>query len=1641
MAGLDDFLAQTSNMRHTGRGLDSFAKEFFPAVNSIERQEVTPAIGELPTDTTVQPGFLVNVAKDLRNKLGQWWQGAQAGGAEVLRAAKQYPVSMSSAEMPGGAGLTPEDRAAIDYNRQAVENFTNETVKPVAYTAGFIAPAVAAPFLVSDAAQIAKEKGPLEVVKEFTGYNTVAKAIENPKEFGRRFYEKPLTTAAELVPAALIGRAGYKGLRGKVREIKEGIEARAERGLDSFLKDLEPAEKAPAFTVKEGVDFGGLNAETQNRVRALIRDYNREFPDDTLTITDAMRPADAGYGSSTSYHKAGAAVDFASAGLEADPARRARLIELAREHGFIEVLDEYASPSEGATGGHVHIGGLGESRTVAGARQETRREAVQETESSAARLQELASEALDNEDFATAADLFEQMGSPKVAAQLRRAAMAKTEPEVRAMATPEVEQVGKFIDDTLADKKFKWMTYRDVTPEEVAVIKEKTGLDVTGYKHEITNEAARHILREHSNAALEKERGQLPVTVKDIASIPEIVRTADAITPGGLTKDGLQTVFYQKKVNGYAYLLETVQTGRQTLRVKSMWKTSSARVVPEGGPPQTSSSAGSPPAIPERSLTSSTSNIIDAAATVKSDIRPMAAPASTVSPSPAGRPIGPILRKQILDAVEDLFTKVWTGRINRQRVLGWFNTRTEAIRLKDYGDLQTVGHEVGHFLDETKLKLSDGAYAAEKLLPKAQRVLDAELQTLGARTSMKSYTKMQVRKEGVAEFMREYITDKATAEAKAPNFYRHFEGVLDSHPEIRASLDKLNGMVGRWYGQAPEARARSGVSFGYEEPKPSIIQRAKDTWMGVYEKIVDAKVGLADFVKRYEQAMGEKVAAESDPYKLARAAHTGATARAELLVEGAKPSLIRQTLNKFYNGILPHDVTMRSIIDKLNEAGKELDRTHPEYLKRGNFTDWREAFDTYIVARRQIEIQKTKPKYKGPMSPQDAAAMVRNAPKQFEAIAKDFYDYGDNLLRIAVDGGLVSRQLYNELKTKYQNYAAMARDFSDEAAGGGLFGAGRGFGNVRKVIKSLSKGGSTRTVVSPLESMIRNTYVTLNLVERNRVGQAFAKLAEKQGSGQFVEAVTGAGDANKSIFTVWINGERKAFQTTPEVYRAIMSLNEEGASFITKLLSAPASWLRAGATLSPEFIVKNLSRDAFSAAIYSKAGFVPGYDTIRGLAKVIGDEQAYLEYKASGAMRSTLTAVDRQTMVREIERFVKNKPNLNPLEILRAVNDLGESATRLAEFAKVREKGGSILEATLAAKDVTIDFSRAGSLGRGYNRITAFFNAGVQGVDRMARAFREDPLGTSGRIAMYITAPSVLLWLYAHDDVRYQELPAYQRDLFWCIPTGRKLTREEFDRLLKSGKSREQILAEAGPILRIPKPFEPGIIFGSGAERFLDWCMKNDRAGVKAWVKSARDGLVPNLLPTAAVPLIEWNDNYSQFLDRPVVPQREEKLPAKLQYGPNTSEVAKFIGRVTDTSPRKVENTIRGYTGGLGGVVLGGVDMVAGKDRPERRWFEQPVVRAAFASPFAAPESVKQFYDTLREQEAKLAEYRQTRVKPEGYEPALLSRLRTANETLQLIHQRERQVLSSNMSPETKRRELDKLTVIEVNAVRKVLGK
>jgi hypothetical protein len=169
--------------------------------------------------------------------------------------------------------------------------------------------------------------------------------------------------------------------------------------------------------------------------------------------------------------------------------------------------------------------------------------------------------------------------------------------------------------------------------------------------------------------------------------------------------------------------------------------------------------------------------------------------------------------------------------------------------------------------------------------------------------------------------------------------------------------------------------------------------------------------------------------------------------------------------------------------------------------------------------------------------------------------------------------------------------------------------------------------------------------------------------------------------------------------------------------------------------LSPEFIARNPIRDQLSAFLFSGSGFKPYLDMARGIFSLARKDASYQEWLRSGGPMASLVSMDRaylQTGLRDlIEQggLWQSSRNvlLHPIEGLRALSELAENATRLGEFKRSRAKGATIPEAGFASREVTLDFNRAGIKGQAANRIIAFFNAQLQGADKMAREFKKNP--------------------------------------------------------------------------------------------------------------------------------------------------------------------------------------------------------------------------------------------------------------------------------------------------------------------------
>lgn len=963
-----------------------------------------------------------------------------------------------------------------------------------------------------------------------------------------------------------------------------------------------------------------------------------------------------------------------------------------------------------------------------------------------------------------------------------------------------------------------------------------------------------------------------------------------------------------------------------------------------------------------------------------------------------------VTRREILDAVNNLFNqRVKSGRLGRDNVRGWYNTKTDVIRSGNYGEIPTIMHELGHYVDNYFNFSKDARFNNE---------FNGVIQDRFG----KAYNKLGmdgIRGEGYAEFFKDYVSDRAKAKREFPEFYNHFTEAIKNEPELNGITNKLSKLVHEWHRQGGAERIKGSISF---ESKGKVSQaidavkrgEAKDVIKkalnDVYTKAVDELNPLKDLVEEVERQTGEKIAFDDNPYMQAWLAR-GWVGKAETLIEHGAPE----------HGIKP----LKEILKGVGE------KEHKE-------------FSAYLVALHDLDLHKNKQKATFDYT-EDAAVLGKHAGNErFQKAAVAIYKYQDYMLQMLVKEGMLTAKAYHTMRKMYPHYIPFFRDMSDAGMQSFLSG-GKGFIDVSSPVKRFK--GSTRDIIDPLESIVKNTFQFYNAVERNHVGRTFAKLADKNGVGQIVERVNGNKAATDNTFNVWENGEKVTYETTPELIQTMRMLDKEKSNMVAKVLSYPANWLRAGATLSPEFILRNPVRDMIGASIYSKHGFIPVVDTFKGLSLFLKKGDLYWDYMKSGAAHAAMVSLDRDYLSGQLRDIMSRKSNVtklikNPIEVLRAMSEATEMATRLAEFDNARKgytgignrlfgkdrKPLTVREAALESRDITLDFSRRGSHTKTANRVVAFFNAAIQGTDKMARAFKEDPRGMTVKTMLYITLPSVMLWYMNKDDERYQELPQWEKDTFWIIP----------------GKEN---------MYKIPKPFEAGILFGTAFERMLQYMddKKSGRNGVgfKGFGERVIDSMTPSFMPTAVIPIFEAMTNKSLFRQRNLIPQSQENLPAHLQYGANTSEVAKFVGDKINVSPYIVDNTIRGYGGGLAGLGLSAVDAASGakENNASKKWYETPGLRGFTAAPYQSSNSVQRVYDDYKEQEKLHNEFKLTGQRPEGYDAKEFAKLKNASDSLKGLNKASKAIINNErMSGEQKREQLDKINMRKANIARSVYG-
>lgn len=813
-----------------------------------------------------------------------------------------------------------------------------------------------------------------------------------------------------------------------------------------------------------------------------------------------------------------------------------------------------------------------------------------------------------------------------------------------------------------------------------------------------------------------------------------------------------------------------------------------------------------------------------------------------------------------------------------------------------------------------------------------------------------------------------------------------------------------NANNGTYYSVAP-AKHKIANAFTNTERK-GVVDSAKDFFKehrkSLYQDWFDKNNPLKGFDALTKATGGLSV------YDQVQSLPATTAGMLKALTEGTAQH-VKMANQHLKNVKMKYNVTLAMALEKIDK--KQMDKAYPKYLAENGFDNWVNALGAYLGAERCLEMAQLAraegKTYKFPkgLTEQECQEFVKKAPQQFKAAADIFYKVNDNVISIMEDAEVFSHDLAKTLRTKYRKYCPLLRDFSDTAAAdsfiGGLTEGGRGIGNVSVPLKRINIEGSERGVLNPLETILKSYAVMLNRAERNKVALMAVENSRTADLHELIQEVPGTtADPKNCVFTVLINGKKKAYKTTQDLYGPIVGYNLPAANLAFGVARTAARMLRTGATMSPSFILRNVLRDTVFAGVSSKNGFIPIVDTIRGAIALAKDPAMRAEFEAAGVTEYNFYS-SQKARIKSLDAMAGETP-ASAWEIMKAVfsrleatSDFFESSTRMGEYMKARQKGLSMEEAARAAREVTLDFSRSGRIGEQVNQVVPFFNACLQGGDKMVRLFREDPWGTAMKVTGYIIFPSLLIMAMNWDEDWYKDLDPDIKNNYWCL----------------------------GRNIRIPKPQEAGVLFGSGIEALFQQAADKDKDAVSNFLKAFSSNMIPSVLPTLILPLIEWSANYSFFKGRPLVGNKYSRLPDELQYNDYTSELSKGIGSALKVSPMKIDNLVRGYTGTMGALLwsMAGEPFAKANNLPAKHFSELPFVRDFNVTDANLSRPMNEFYGILDKANRQHAGYG-VKGKPE----AAVKGIRSAGSMISKIRKDIDKITHSNLTPERKRELIDK---------------
>lgn len=479
----------------------------------------------------------------------------------------------------------------------------------------------------------------------------------------------------------------------------------------------------------------------------------------------------------------------------------------------------------------------------------------------------------------------------------------------------------------------------------------------------------------------------------------------------------------------------------------------------------------------------------------------------------------------------------------------------------------------------------------------------------------------------------------------------------------------------------------------------------------------------------------------------------------------------------------------------------------------------------------------------------------------------------------------------------------------------------------RKATIERELSGSARKLdVYLFDSLLGRTEEMIHDALTNIANTRFAKSALDIGIGLEVDRST------PWSIKYYDNGKVRYVELDPgyeDLFDATQAANMDLLGGLAAIFPRAANVLRQTVTRMPDFVLRNVFRDSVSAWVTSGANVTPLVSSFR---KFFDDQQLGDAELRGIAMEHDFTN-DPVRLRKQLRRQIKiyeeiATPGYDAVELFhRAWQASGDwsrrsdTATRMSIFDDVLSRTGNEAEAVHQAFEI-IDFGRRGRNGlvRFLSASIPFLNARLQGLDVLWRTARgkyssnaaADPAEIRKQFMIrgsMLAMATSLYYLTVGDQEWYKDQRDEIKDDYWLMP------------------------GPFGTVVRLPAPFEVGVIFKTAPEALLR-AIKEEGYGHeelrKSFFRVMRESTSINPLPQAIKPLFEVAVNYDSYTADNIVPQymRESMVPSD-QRNASTTETAALIGQATDTSPIMIDHLVRGYFGQIGMMLMSAFDAVA----------------------------------------------------------------------------------------------------------------